>query len=178
MSDEMEEQVSDAEVLEPALVEEIPAAVSHGDGWFHAITTSTPWWLISVVFHVLLIILASVVSSAINLGQLRTFGHRLGVVAPGRPEMKERPRRRSQERAGRRSDTKATDPTSKEISSIDVPPDILAKAELGDHFETINLDRPDTHSAFGNPDAHMFHSVKGSDDKAGGGGTGGTSSKT
>ena len=56
-----------------------------------------------------------------------------------------------------------------------MPPDILAKAELGDHFETINPDRPDTHSAFGNPDAHMFHSVKGSDDAAGGGGAGGTS---
>lgn len=44
-----------------------------------------------------------------------------------------------------------------------VPPNILAQAELGDHFETINADRPDTHSAFGNPDAHMFSSVHGSD---------------
>ena len=35
------------------------------------------------------------------------------------------------------------------------------KAELGDHFETINPDLPDTHSALGNPDARMFHSVQG-----------------
>ena len=59
------------------------------------------------------------------------------------------------------------------MSTIEVPPDILKQAELGDHFETINMDRPDTHSAFGTPDAHMFHSVKGSDDAAGGGGSGG-----
>ncbi len=59
------------------------------------------------------------------------------------------------------------------MSHIEVPPDIMAKAELGDHFETINLDREDTHSAFGNPEAHMFHSVKGNDDAAGGGGNNG-----
>lgn len=66
MSDEMDDQVSDAEV-EPAMVEEAPTAVARGDGWFHAITTSTPWWLISVVFHVLMILLAAVVSSAIEM---------------------------------------------------------------------------------------------------------------
>ena len=46
---------------------------------------------------------------------------------------------------------------------IVVPPDILEKAEIGDHFETINPDRPDTHSAYGNPDVHLFHSVHGSE---------------
>src|SRR6185503_7519066 len=53
------------------------------------------------------------------------------------------------------------------------PPDILAKAEIGDHFETINPDRPDTQSAFGNPEARMFHSVEGNDEPEGGGGNGG-----
>jgi len=70
-------------------------------------------------------------------------------------------------------ETPATDPNSKDASDIVVPPDILAKAELGDHFETINPDLPDTHSAFGNPDAKMFHSVEGNADAAGGGGMGG-----
>jgi hypothetical protein len=55
-----------------------------------------------------------------------------------------------------------------------VPPDILARAELGDHFETINPDRPDTQSAFGNPDAQMFHSVQGNTEAEGGGGCGGS----
>ena len=72
-----------------------------------------------------------------------------------------------------KKDVEATDPTSKEASEIVVPPDILAKAELGDHFETVNLDRPDTHSAYGNEDAKSFHSVTGNAEDAGGGGTGG-----
>jgi tetratricopeptide (TPR) repeat protein len=33
----------------------------------------------------------------------------------------------------------------RDAQDIVVPPDILAKAELGDHFETINPDRPDEH---------------------------------
>jgi len=72
-------------------------------------------------------------------------------------------------------DADATDPNSTVQSEIQVPPDILAKAELGDHFETINPDRPDTQSAYGTPDAHMFHSVSGNAEAAGGGGTGGVS---
>jgi hypothetical protein len=42
-----------------------------------------------------------------------------------------------------------------------VCPDILAKAILGDHFETVNPDRPDTQTAYGNPDSRIFHSVSG-----------------
>ena len=53
--------------------------------------------------------------------------------------------------AGSPHDTPPTDPTSKESSDIIVPPDILAKAQLGDHWEVTNPDRPDTHSAFPNP---------------------------
>jgi hypothetical protein len=98
-------------------------------------------------------------------------------LAP-RPEMKdvaEKARPKSEFVLQTKHDTPPTDPTSKEASDIVVPPDILEKAELGDHWETINPDRPDTHSAFGNPDAHMFHSVRGNDDAAGGGGLGGSS---
>ncbi len=36
--------------------------------------------------------------------------------------------------------------SNRETSDVVVPADILAKAELGDHFETINPDVPDTHS--------------------------------
>ena len=70
-------------------------------------------------------------------------------------------------------DVPPTDPTSSVASDIVVPPEILRLAELGDHWESYNPDRPDTHSAFGNPDAHMFHSESGADDSAGGGGVGG-----
>src|SRR6185295_11971051 len=70
-------------------------------------------------------------------------------------------------------DTPASDPASKDVSNIVVPKDILANAELGDHFETINPELPDNHSALGNPDAQSFHSVEGNTEAAGGGGMGG-----
>ncbi len=42
-----------------------------------------------------------------------------------------------------------------------VPADIITRAELGDHFETINPDRPNKHSAYGNPDSRVFHTPRG-----------------
>jgi hypothetical protein len=71
-----------------------------------------------------------------------------------------------------RHDTPPTDPNSKESSNIIVPRDVLERAELGDHFDTINPDRPDVKGAFGNPDAHMFQSVTGEATKGSGGGWG------
>ena len=56
-------------------------------------------------------------------------------------------------------DVHPTDPTSKE--DITVPLDALKKIELGDHFETINHDRPELKNAQGTPDSQMFHSRKG-----------------
>jgi Ca-activated chloride channel family protein len=66
-------------------------------------------------------------------------------------------------------DTPPTDPTSRESSDIVVPPDIVAKAQLGDHFEAINPDRADVHSAYGNPDAHIFHNNVDTSPPGGGG---------
>jgi hypothetical protein len=72
-----------------------------------------------------------------------------------------------------KNETLPTDPNSKESSEIVVPPDILAQAQLGDHFETVNPDKEDMHSAFGNPESKMFHSIQGDASPAGGGGNGG-----
>ncbi|MEI6233734.1 MAG: von Willebrand factor type A domain-containing protein [Planctomycetota bacterium] len=49
-------------------------------------------------------------------------------------------------------------------SAIVVPPVIVEKARVGDHFETVDLTRPDSISAHGNPDAKLFFSA---DDKNG-----------
>ncbi|MBI3828003.1 MAG: hypothetical protein HY291_00705 [Planctomycetes bacterium] len=135
-----------------------------------------PWWVISVVFHGLAILLVSLITMTIGVVDntdaviVTTNLERAPVVV-----QQEQPKVDSKHVLESKHDTPPTDPTSDVASDIVVPPDILAKAELGDHFETINPDRPDTHSAFGNPDAHMFHSVSGDDDAAGGGGTGGLS---
>jgi hypothetical protein len=134
-----------------------------------------PWWAVSLALHVLVIALASLVSMAIELPKTDD-----GVIMVTELQQKavanqeeEKPKQSPERDLQNKLDTPPTDPTSKEQSDIVVPPDILAKAELGDHFETINLDREDTHSAFGNEDAKMFHSVTGNDDKPGGGGTSG-----
>src|SRR5205814_10673858 len=67
----------------------------------------------------------------------------------------------------------ATDPKSTDVSPVVVTPDILKLAELSDHFETINPDMPDTHTALGDPNSLIFHTVSGSTGDAGGGGGGG-----
>ncbi|HEY3323116.1 MAG TPA: VIT domain-containing protein [Planctomycetota bacterium] len=45
---------------------------------------------------------------------------------------------------------------SKTVGETVLSEELLERAELGDHFETINPDRPDTESSFGNADAHFF----------------------
>jgi hypothetical protein len=139
---------------------------------------AAPWWLVSMTLHVLVLALASLISMTVTLPKpedpLITVTELTPAPVVARPEPE---KAKSEKRSALQSDhdTPPTDPTSKEESNIVVPPDIMAKAELGDHFETNNPDRENTNSAFGNPDAHMFHSEKGNAEEAGGGGSGGLS---
>jgi len=168
------EDLEDDDLAEEAEEEAPPA----DDGTFMGISamSQAPWWGISFVFHVLAILLVSLITMAVGIQESNE-----AVIVTTNLEripqtvQQELPRPESKNVLESKHDTPPTDPTSTVASDIVVPPDILAKAELGDHFETINPDRPDTQSAFGNPDAHMFHSVQGNDDAAGGGGTGGVS---
>lgn len=137
------------------------------------LTSQTPWWVISILFHGLAILLLGLLTMALTTVQHDDLIIVTNLAAKQDYTQQELPPVDSKHELEADHDTPATDPDSQVASDIVVPPDILRQAELGDHFETINLDRPDTQSAFGNPDAHMFHSIKGSDDDAGGGGTGG-----
>jgi uncharacterized membrane protein YgcG len=136
---------------------------------------AAPWWFVSLALHTLVIALASLVSMAIEMPHnddavvmITELQQRQALQQE--PEKEKTP---PEQALLTQKETPATDPNSKEASDVVVPPDILAKAELGDHFETINLDKPDTHNAFGNEDAKMFHSVEGNAEAAGGGGMGG-----
>jgi hypothetical protein len=164
------------EELEEEILEE-EAAPEGEQPFLYSVTGHTPWWIVSILLHVLVILLAGLVSMTMDLPKPEEALVTVTELQPA-PVIKteeKKPEVKSEHVLESKHDTPPTDPNSKEASDIVVPPDILEKAELGDHFETINLDRPDTHSAFGNPDAHMFHSVKGNDDAAGGGGSGGAS---
>ena len=137
---------------------------------------AAPWWGVSVVLHVLVIALAGLISMAISLPQsdeimitVTELSQRPQVEAVAQKQLD-----RNVDPLHSRHETPPTDPTSKEVCEVIVPPELLAQAQLGDHFETVNPDRPDTQSAFGNPDAQMFHSKSGSDEDAGGGGMNGS----
>ena len=140
---------------------------------------TAPWWAVSMVLHVLVITLLGLITMSIGILDDRnsvivlTNLEKMSALKPVEETKKSKTDLRDILEA--KQDTPPTDPNAQVQSNIVVPPDILAKAELGDHFETINLDRPDTQSAFGNPDARMFHSASGNDEREGGGGLGGTS---
>jgi hypothetical protein len=135
--------------------------------------TAVPWWLVSVALHTLVIALAGLVSMAVEMPRSDDAVIMITELksAPVIAEAHEPTRAEVSEIL--QHEVKATAANSNERSNIAVPPEILAQATLGDHFETINPELPDTHSAFGNPDSESFHSVSGNNDAAGGGGMGG-----
>ena len=149
--------------------------VDAGDSSWLSRMSGAPWWMVSLALHILLITLAGLVSMAIQLPKgddsVVMITELQPQLAADREKLEKKPE--LQDVLASNRDTPPTDPTSKQASDIVVPPDILAKAEMGDHFETINPDRPDTHSAYGVEDARSFHSLSGNADKAGGGGMGG-----
>ncbi|MFH0938072.1 MAG: prenyltransferase/squalene oxidase repeat-containing protein [Planctomycetota bacterium] len=172
----MARRPSEEEAREEEVLEEEEQAEGQ-QPFLYSVSGMTPWWIVSVLLHVLVIAFAGLISMSMKLP---SGDDALVIITElqQRPEITtaaEKPKNESKFALGAKHDTPPTDPLSDEPSDIVVPPDILAKAELGDHWETINPDRPDTQSAFGNPDAHMFHSVKGCDEPAGGGGMGGSS---
>ena len=137
---------------------------------------AAPWWVVSATLHVLVIALASLVTMAI---ELPANDDKVVMVTELQPRSAlktevEKPKTELRDVLEHKA-VEATDKNSTDPSDIVIPPDILAKAELGDHFETINPDLPDTHSALGNPDSRSFHSVEGDTQAAGGGGMGGLS---
>ena len=146
------------------------------EGW-HSRMSGAPWWGVSLALHVLAIALAGLISMAVELPRTDESVVMVTELVPRKEvkveEEEKKPETENRNALESKQEVPPTDPTSKDLSDIIVPPEILAKAELGDHFETINLDRPDTQSAFGNPDAKMFHSVQGNDEPEGGGGMGG-----
>jgi hypothetical protein len=132
-----------------------------------ALFVSAPWWFVSLVIHTLLLIFFGLLAPAIppddwdcrvissvdiaNAGPSNEPHHGHGGVMSS-------------------SDSSPATLDGNDFSDIQVPADIVARAELGDHFETLSLDRPDLQSNFGDSDTSFFHSVKGENDGIGGGG--------
>jgi hypothetical protein len=160
-------------VGEPEVFEEVVA----GGSWAERLGAA-PWWLVSCALHVLLIVLASLITMAIEMPKnddaviMMTELAQRPAIPPQQAEEKHTDKRDALDSR----EVPPTDPNSKEASDIVVPPDIMKLAEVGDHFETVNPELPDTHSAYGNENSHSFHSVEGDASPAGGGGQGGLGS--
>ena len=168
MADEMVDgHVSDT--YDPAL--QVPLL---DDPLLVRLTSQAPWWLVSVVFHILLIVMAYMCSIAFKFEEEQLIP--VVSIIPGfQPERAAEPQVKAVSADSLRSDkdVPSTDPNSKDPINIIVPPDILRNAVLGNHWETLNPDMVDSHSAIGDPDAHMFLARKSDSDKQGGGGTNG-----
>jgi len=151
------------------------AGAQSGQGRFAAVAaifSGAPWWLVSVVMHVLVIGLAGLISMAVSLPPSEEMSVMVTELSQ-RPTIVAEVKKPADKRdiLASKHETPPTDPTSPVMNNVVVPPEMLMNAAISDHFETVNPDRPDTQSAFGNPEAEMFHTRAGSDDEAGGGGT-------
>jgi hypothetical protein len=153
--------------------DEAAAAPANSNDWYARLGAS-PWWLVSCALHILVIALTGLVTMAIEMPSNDDSVIMITELQQSQAvtQVHEEPKTDLKDILATK-ETAATDVKSKEVSDIVVPPDILAKADLGDHFETINPELPDTHSALGNPEARMFHSVQGNTTAAGGGGMSG-----
>ena len=152
---------------------EAPETTAPKPGIFASWLSEAPWWAVSCMLHVLVIALAGLVSMAITLPQSDDTVIMVTELQQRAEIQQEEKKKDDAASALLPHEVPATDPKSTEVCPVVVTPEILAQAQLSDHFETINPDMPDTHTALGDPDARIFHTVSGSTDNAGGGGTGG-----
>ena len=154
---------------EPDLAAPMEAALLE-DPLLIRITSQAPWWLVSVVFHILIVVLAYMCTLAISVPEEETV-----VVSPPPSRMPldqlpvDLPKPVSAANTlSSLKDIKATDPDAKVLSKIEIPEYIRKIAELGDQFQTINMEMPDTQGANGNPDAGSFRHVAGNAEAVGG----------
>jgi len=171
----MEKRVHDIPAEEQPVEEDLPEAPA-GPGTLSVLAMSQlPWWVISIALHVLTIILMMLLTFALPKTTEPEIIQTTEIVPPPPPkwEEKERPRNDSKFESESGYSARPIDVMSTVRCDVEVPDYIKQIAELGDHWETYNPDRPDKHNAFGNQECHFFYSQSGVDDKEGGGGTGG-----
>ena len=138
-----------------------------------------PWWVVSISFHGLAILLLTLISFAakpiLEEDVLITTSR---IIKPtckidvDKPENKDTGNKKYDILTTNKSDFPETDPlTTENNTPMFIPPELLKDFELGDHIETNNPDRPDTGGAYGVPEAKSLHDLYGIVDNPGGGGT-------
>jgi hypothetical protein len=149
--------------------------LSEGPGAFiDTLVSQTPWWIVSTLMHVLIIALASLASMAVNLtAPLEPMVTTTIITPPTEfPQQPVEPPKPGLPVFG--PPTPATATNSTEASNIFAPLELMKGAKVGNHWETVDLDRPNKHTAFGSEESTMFWRRVGRDGAVGGGGVGGT----
>ena len=165
---------SNVEAIDPALEtgEQNPSGT-----FLHTATRSTSWWVVSVMFHVLVIALAALMSIAITLPNnddtvviMTEFSKRPEMSTPEKP--RELP---TEIPIDPNPEIKLPRPTDGVGDAPELLGDVEKLAALSDADETENPDRLDKHSALGEKDANSRYDITGHTGKVGGGGDNGPS---
>lgn len=158
--------------LQPAYAGDAAAIEVEGEDretFLSSLTGQTPWWIVSVLLHALVITLAGLLSIVMpNLDEDVEMTQTVTIYEqPKQVALTEEPKpNKSDVFNANETHPDAPAPTKDMVYSIE----LMQNAEWGDHRETINLDLPDTHEAHGVEDSKVMYSFTGVVDKSGGGG--------
>ena len=132
-----------------------------------SLTGQTPWWIVSTLLHVLIIVLAALVSYSYALPNTNDSVVMLTELTKA-PALNtpEKPPVDTSKVLDR--DATGNDETAPP-DNVTIPPN--SDLQIGDHDETNNPDLEDKHTARGIENAHIFDREKGDISPAGGGGT-------
>jgi hypothetical protein len=128
-------------------------------------TGAKPWWIVSVLLHVLLITLATLLSMSIELPTEESVTVITGCFYPPPPyETPQRPKAINYDVL-----IPPTDPTSEIPGDTYVDPTIRLRAKTSDDFQTIDLNFVHNHSWISDASAHYISFEPHIDERDGGG---------
>jgi hypothetical protein len=156
--------------LAEELLEEEPPCVRAASPLATLALTQAPWWIISALFHGLMVLFLSLITWVIHEPELREV-MLYTTLEPPQPTIKvDKPLKEEDIGGPQGAEVPPIDPGAEEFGKIWVPEDVLRQAVWGNTWKTFNPDLPDTGGAHGVEEALAFYSREGVVDAPGGGG--------
>jgi len=140
------------------------------NSFLYAATGQTPWWIVSILLHGLVIVLAGLMTMTLDLGKDQPAVVIVGDLHPPAPETRvELPKPTNA--ALDVLDTQKITTTNEQVDAQIIMSETLKQmSEISQEITTHNPDKDDTNGAWGTPDSQMRLTAAGSVDEAGGGG--------
>jgi hypothetical protein len=146
--------------------------VSQNATLLYSVTGQTPWWIVSIILHGLVITLAGLISMVIETPNIEDYGVPVTEIL--------KPMESNHVEVADKSPRPQDNPLNKpsngdDVNGIDmiITENILAQAIVGEEFRTINQIKYEVDGAHGVQDSNIFYRTDGLVDPAGGGGTSG-----